>query len=195
MTLSYQPAEHGRTPGLPDELFEHDGLITKRHVRATALAWLRPVEGQLLWDLGTGSGAVAIEWALAAADARAVGVDRNPGRVARARANVARFGLVGQVSIVEGTSAERIAGLADPDAVFIGGGARAELIDLVVGRLRPGARLVVHAVTLETEQVLIEAQQRHGGELSRLEVSLIEPIGGYRAWRAARPITQWFRQA
>ncbi|MDO5534817.1 MAG: precorrin-6Y C5,15-methyltransferase (decarboxylating) subunit CbiT [Propionibacteriaceae bacterium] len=180
----------GTLPGLPDEAFEHDGLITKRHQRASAFALLRPLPGHLLWDVGTGSGAMAIEWCRAARGARAIGVERNPERAARARRNVEKL-APGAVEVVEGDAAELVAELAAPDAVFIGGGATSGVLESCWAALRPGGRIVVHGVTLETEAILAEAFREHGGQLARLSVEFAEPIGRFWGWTPLRPVTQW----
>lgn len=182
--------EWGTTPGLPDEAYEHDGLITKRHQRASAFAYLRPQPGHLLWDVGTGSGSIAIEWARAALAARAIGLERNPERAARARANVERL-APDQVEIRIGDAADLIAGLPAPDAVFIGGGATSGILEACWEALGPGGRIVAHGVALETEQVLVEAYRAHGGQLARLGVEVAEPLGSFLGWTPYRPVIQW----
>ncbi len=180
----------GSTPGLPDEVFENDGLITKRHQRATAFAFLRPAGSQLMWDVGTGSGAMAIEWVRAANQTRAIGVERDPQRAARARRNVARL-APGRVEIVEGDALSLLDSLPDPDAIFIGGGASREVIAKCWARLGVGGRIVVHAVTVETEVVLAEAFKKFGGQLSRISVEVSAPIGRLTGMSPYRTVTQW----
>lgn len=180
----------GPAPGLPDEAYEHDGLITKRHVRSTALAFLRPSTGDVLWDLGAGSGSVSIEWARTCPGATAWAVERRSGRAERARTNVARM-APGSVTVVEGVALDLIDELPTPNAVFIGGGASSELISRAWESLRPGGRIVVHSVTLETESLLVGAYREHGGWLSRLSVEHAEPLGNYLAWQPTRPVIQW----
>lgn len=176
-------------PGLPDDAFAHDGLITKRHVRAGAFAFLRPRPGELLWDVGAGSGAVGVEWCRAASGARAIGVERDPVRAARARENAERFGA--DVTIVEGDAAGVLPTLPTPDAVFVGGGGSAEVVGAAWEALRPGGRIVVHAVTLETEAEAVDRYRRHGGSLTRIAVETAQPIGRFLAWTPARAIVQW----
>lgn len=177
-------------PGLPDEAFEHDGLITKRHQRATAFAFLRPRPGELLWDVGTGSGAMAIEWCRAAASAHAIGLERNAERAARARRNAERL-APGRVVIVSGEAADTLSGLPAPDAVFVGGGVSAEVLDTCWAALSSGGRIVAHAVTLESEALLAERFRSHGGSLTRVVIETAEPLGRFLGWVPARPVTQW----
>ena len=180
-----------RTAGLSDELFEHDGQITKREIRAITLSALCPRRGELLWDVGAGAGSVAIEWMLADPSMRAVAIEARGERAARVRRNAAAFG-VPTLEIVEGRAPAAFDGLARPDAVFVGGGASdAGLLDAAMDALRPGGRLVVNAVTLEAEALLLARRARVGGELIRVAIARAEPIGRMEAWRAAVPLTQW----
>lgn len=180
----------GTTPGLPDDAFEHDGLITKRHQRASAFAFLRPSAGELLWDVGAGSGAMAIEWCRAAEGAQAIGLERKPERAERARRNIERL-VPGRVQIIDGEAAETLTGLPAPDAIFIGGGVTDAVLDGCWAALRPGGRIVAHGVTLETEAVLAEWYRAHGGSLTRLMIETAEPLGRFLGWVPARPVTQW----
>ena len=178
-----------RTSGLSDELFEHDGQITKREVRAMTLAALSPRRGELLWDVGAGAGSVAIEWMLADPSMHAIAIEARSDRVARIRRNVAAFGVPG-LEVIEGVAPAAFLGLAQPDALFIGGGA-AGALDAAVAALRPGGRLVVNAVTIETEALLMARHATLGGELIRVAIARVEPLGGMQAWRPALPVTQW----
>jgi precorrin-6Y C5,15-methyltransferase (decarboxylating) len=178
-----------RTSGLSDELFEHDGQITKRDIRAMTLAALSPRRGELLWDVGAGAGSVAIEWMLADPSMRAIAIEARSDRVARIRRNAAAFGVPG-LEVIEGRAPAAFAGLAQPDALFIGGGADS-VLDAAVAVLRPGGRLVVNAVTIETEALLMVRHATLGGELSRVAVARVEPMGSMQAWRPALPVTQW----
>ena len=190
------PREHtayGGSPGLPDDAFDHDGQITKREVRAGALAALRPMPGQLLWDLGAGAGSVGIEWARSADRARVVAVERNSERSALISRNAQALG-VPHIQVVHGdtelvTNADH--GLPDPDAVFVGGGASTTVIEAAWAALRPHGRIVVHAVTLETEAIALEAFRRHGGELRRITIERVQPLGSHLSWTPARPVVQW----
>ena len=180
-----------RTAGLADHLFEHDGQITKREVRAVTLSSLAPCRGELFWDVGAGSGAVAIEWMLADPSMRAVAIEQRADRAARIRRNAAAFGVPG-LEIVEGAAPAVLAGLATPDATFVGGGATdAGVLDTAARALRPGGRLVVNAVTLETEALLLARHAALDGELIRIAVTRADAVGQMTGWRPAMPVTQW----
>jgi len=180
-----------RVPGLPDDAYESDGQLTRRELRALALAALRPGPHQLLWDVGAGSGSVGIEWMRADPLARAIAVEARPDRAARAGRNAAALGVPG-LQVVTGTAPDALAGLPAPDAVFIGGGLTAGgLVEACWPRLRPGGRLVAHAVTLESEALLHRWQQAEGGELIQVAVSYARPLGRFTAWQPAHPVTQW----
>lgn len=178
-----------RSSGLPDVLFAHDGQITKRPVRALALSALGPCPGRRLWDIGAGSGSISVEWALCGGTATAV--EAREDRAANIRSNAEAFGLGHKITVITGTAPEALAALEAPDAVFIGGGLDGAMFDAVWSRLSPGTRLVAHAVTLETEALLGELHQRHGGELMRVEIAYAGSLGRYRSWEPARPVVQW----
>ncbi|MHC2335602.1 precorrin-6y C5,15-methyltransferase (decarboxylating) subunit CbiE [Bradyrhizobium sp. USDA 4454] len=178
-----------RSSGLPDALFVHDGQLTKRPVRALALSALAPRPGERLWDVGAGSGSISIEWALCGGTA--IVVEARGERAANIRSNAANFGLAHRITVIEGEAPGILSDLAAPDAVFIGGGLDAAMLDAIWPRIAAGTRLVAHAVTLETEALLSDLHQRHGGELMRVEIAQAEPLGRYRSWKAARPIVQW----
>jgi precorrin-6B C5,15-methyltransferase / cobalt-precorrin-6B C5,C15-methyltransferase len=178
-----------RAPGLPDAFFEHDGQITKREIRAVTLAALSPRRGELLWDVGAGAGSVAIEWLLADPSMRAIAIEAHSERAARIRRNAAAFGVPG-LHVIEGTAPEVFEGLAQPDAIFIGGGARI-VLDPAMRVLRTGGRLVVNAMTTETEAVLLRSRATLGGELRRIAIARVEPMGERETWRPALPVTQW----
>ncbi|SDX45186.1 precorrin-6Y C5,15-methyltransferase (decarboxylating) [Celeribacter indicus] len=180
-----------RTAGLPDALFASDGQITKSPVRALTLSALAPRPGELLWDIGAGSGSVSVEWALSARGCRALALEPQSARAANIAANAATFGLSHRIEIREGRAPEALSGLPAPDAVFVGGGASDPLLETLWDRLAPGTRLVVNAVTLETEALLLRRHAELGGRLLRLEISEAAPLGRMRGWSRARPITQW----
>jgi precorrin-6Y C5,15-methyltransferase (decarboxylating) len=180
-----------RAAGLPDDWLEHDGQITKREIRAITLAELAPRRGELLWDVGSGSGSVAIEWMLADPANGAVAVEARHDRAARIARNALTFG-VPHLSVVAGEAPQVLADLPAPDAIFIGGGASApDMIERAVGALAPGGRLVVNAVTLVTQAACVDWRARHGGELAQIAVAHAEPIGRFSGWRAAMPVVQW----
>jgi len=178
-----------RSSGLPDSLFVHDGQLTKRPVRALALSALSPRAGERLWDIGAGSGSISIEWALCGGTA--ITIEARGDRAAYIRTNAESFGLTHRITVVEGTAPHILADLVTPDAVFVGGGFDAAMFDAVWSRIAVGTRLVAHAVTLETEALLSDLHQRHGGELMRVEIAHSDQLGRYRSWKAARPVVQW----
>ncbi|HEX3884160.1 MAG TPA: precorrin-6y C5,15-methyltransferase (decarboxylating) subunit CbiE [Stellaceae bacterium] len=176
-------------PGLPDDAFEHDGQLTKREVRAATLAALAPIWGETLWDVGAGSGSVAIEWLRAVPGTGAVAIERNPARAATIARNAAALGVPG-LSVVVGEAPAALPG-GTPDAIFVGGGiGAAELLPALWRALRPGGRLVANAVSLGGERALLDWRARHGGELVRLAVCRAEPLGAHEAWRPMLSVTQ-----
>jgi precorrin-6Y C5,15-methyltransferase (decarboxylating) len=178
-------------PGLPDEAYAHDGQLTKRDVRAVTLSRLVPLPGQLLWDVGAGAGSIGIEWMRVHPSCRAVAVESDPVRAKRIAANAAHLG-VPDLQVVEGRAPDALPALPPPDAVFVGGGATTPLLlDVCWDALTPGGRLVVNAVTVQSEAVLAEWHARHGGSLTRLSVAHAEPVGGFTGWKAAMPVTIW----
>ncbi|MBE9606958.1 precorrin-6y C5,15-methyltransferase (decarboxylating) subunit CbiE [Acetobacteraceae bacterium H6797] len=177
--------------GLSDDLFEHDGQITKREIRAMTLAALSPRRGELLWDIGAGSGSIGIEWMLNHPSLRAIAIEAREDRAARARRNAAAFGTPG-LTILTGKAPEALAGLPSPDAIFIGGGgSQPGVVDAALAALRPGGRLVANAVTLEMEAVLLALYRQYGGELRRIGIARASAVGSLRGWREGMPVTQW----
>lgn len=178
-----------RASGLADDLFIHDGQITKRPSRALALSALGPRPRQRLWDVGAGSGSISVEWALAGGVADAI--ETRADRAANIRANALAFGVEHRLAVIEGSAPSAFAALAMPDAVFVGGGLNAELFDVLWPLIPKGARLVAHSVTLETEALLTGLQNKYSGELMRMEISHSVPLGRMRSWEASRPVVQW----
>lgn len=177
--------------GLDDQLFDHDGQITKREVRALTLSALAPRKGERLWDIGAGSGSIAIEWMLADPAMRAIAIEASPERAARIGRNAARFGVPGLV-VVAGQAPDALRGLSEPDVVFIGGGgSEPGVVEAAIAALRPGGRLVANAVTTEMEAVLIARHARLGGSLIRIDIARASPVGTMTGWRPAMPVTQW----
>ena len=147
-------------PGLPDDYFEHDGQITKRELRAMAISALRPAPGELLWDIGLGSGSVAIEWLLCHASLRATGFEKSPERADRAARNAAALG-VPHLEIRKGKAPEALQNAAAPDAVFVGGGvSEPGLLAAAWDALKPGGRMVCNAVSFEGQAALMQAARR-----------------------------------
>ncbi|WP_030662568.1 bifunctional cobalt-precorrin-7 (C(5))-methyltransferase/cobalt-precorrin-6B (C(15))-methyltransferase [Streptomyces rimosus] len=178
-------------PGLPDDAYEHDGQLTKRHVRAATLAALAPAPGELLWDVGGGSGSIGIEWMRTHRSCRAVAVERDAVRAERIARNADALG-VPALRVVTGPAPAALAGLPAPDAVFIGGGLTVPgLLEACWAALPAGGRLVANTVTLESEALLADWYRRHGGDLVRLAVAHAVPVGGFTGWRQAMPVTQW----
>ncbi|MGY1739300.1 MULTISPECIES: precorrin-6y C5,15-methyltransferase (decarboxylating) subunit CbiE [unclassified Blastococcus] len=179
------------TPGLPDGAYESDGQLTKSEVRAITLARLAAVPGQLLWDVGAGSGSIGIEWMRAHPNCRAVAVEADEERAARIVRNATRLG-VPYLRVVHGHAPDVLGRLGAPDAVFIGGGLTTPLVlETCWEALPPGGRLVANAVTVESEAVLATWHARVGGELVRVAVQRAEPVGSFTGWRAAMPVTIW----
>ncbi|TPI84237.1 precorrin-6y C5,15-methyltransferase (decarboxylating) subunit CbiE [Mesorhizobium sp. B2-8-9] len=179
------------TCGLADHLFEHDGQITKREIRAITLSALAPRRGELLWDIGAGSGSIGIEWMLAHSSLRAIAIEANAERAARIARNAAHCGVPGLV-VIEGAAPKALAKLETPDAIFIGGGGSdAGVLEQAIKALRPGGRLVANAVTLEMEALLLDQHNRRGGDLTRIALSRAAPVGSMQSWRPAMPVTQW----
>ena len=179
-----------RVPGLADDLFQHDGTMTKQEVRAVTLAKLMPMRGALLWDVGTGCGSVAVEWMRAARYARAIGIEPRADRRAMAAANALALGAP-RLELVEGEAPDALDGLPPPDAIFIGGGLSDAVFAAAWDALKPLGRLVANAVTLESEATLLALHKSHGGQLVKLSIARAEPVGGLTGWRPAMPVTQW----
>jgi precorrin-6B C5,15-methyltransferase / cobalt-precorrin-6B C5,C15-methyltransferase len=193
VTTSPDATVLGLAPGLDDALFEHDGQLTKREVRAVTLSALAPRQGELLWDVGLGAGSIAIEWLLRHPSLKAIGIEDQPERAARAARNAAALGTP-DLLIVQKRAPEAFAELPRPDAIFIGGGlSDPGVFEAAWSALKSGGRLVANAVSLQSEARLIEFFRRHGGELVRLEVAKAGKAGtgGVFVWRPAAPIVQW----
>jgi precorrin-6Y C5,15-methyltransferase (decarboxylating) len=175
--------------GLPDELFVHDGQITKSPMRALTLRALAPRPGECLWDLGAGSGSVSVEWCLAGGVSHAV--ERSPDRAANIRRNAEQLGVPHRLQVHQAASIDALAALPAADAVFVGGGFDGALFEALLALVQPGCRLVVNGVTLETEALLLQLHARHGGELLQVLLAQAQPLGGLRGWQPARPVVQW----
>lgn len=178
-----------RLAGLPDSAFKHDGQLTKRDVRAMTLARLAPMPGELLWDVGAGSGSIGIEWMRAHPSCRALAIEADTGRQGLIEHNRDALGVPG-LQLIRGKAPDALQGLEAPDAIFIGGGVTREgVLETCWQQLRPGGRLVANAVTLQSEMTLMHWRARHGGELTRIHVAQAQPLGEFDTWRQALPIT------
>ena len=178
-----------RASGLDDILFANDGQITKRPVRALTLSALAPRAGELLWDIGAGSGSISVEWCLAGG--RALSFELRPDRAVNIRANAANFGVDHRLTCIEGPAAANLSAHPMPDAVFIGGGGNAALFDQLWNLLPEGTRIVANGVTLETESLLAAQHAQRGGSLLRIDLASAAPLGRMRGWDASRPVVQW----
>ena len=178
-----------RLAGLPDSAFQHDGQLTKRDVRAITLARLAPVPGELLWDVGAGSGSIGIEWMRTHPSCRALAIEANDGRQHLIEHNRDALGVPG-LQLIRGSAPQALAGLEAPDAIFIGGGVTGDgVLDTCWQHLKPGGRLVANAVTLQSEMALMAWRDKHGGELTRIHIAQAQPLGDFDTWRQALPIT------
>ena len=178
-----------RLAGLPDSAFQHDGQLTKRDVRAITLARLAPTPGELLWDVGAGSGSIGIEWMRAHPSCRALAIEADDGRQQLIEHNRDALGVPG-LQLIRGSAPQALAGLERPDAIFIGGGVTREgVLDTCWEQLKPGGRLVANAVTLQSEMTLMAWREQHGGELTRIHIAQAQPLGDFDTWRQALPIT------
>ena len=178
-----------RLAGLPDSAFKHDGQLTKRDVRAITLARLAPIPGELLWDVGAGSGSIGIEWMRAHPSCRALAIEADEGRQLLIEHNRDALGVPG-LQLIRGSAPLALAGLEDPDAIFIGGGVTREgVLNTCWAALKPGGRLIANAVTLQSEMTLMAWREHHGGELTRIHIAQAQPLGDFDTWRQALPIT------
>jgi precorrin-6B C5,15-methyltransferase / cobalt-precorrin-6B C5,C15-methyltransferase len=188
VAVRYLP-DDSRLSVLPDDSFAHDGQITKQSMRAVTLATLAPRMGELLWDVGAGSGSIAIEWCRSGSRCRAVAFERDEQRRKRIAANTVAFGATIDV---RGDAPRAFDGAPQPAAIFIGGGlTQPGLLEACYERLPAGGRLVANAVTAESEAVLAQWYSRVGGELRRFQHYSGEPVGSFTGWRPAMPVTQW----
>ncbi|MCU0546023.1 MAG: precorrin-6y C5,15-methyltransferase (decarboxylating) subunit CbiE [Oscillatoriaceae cyanobacterium Prado104] len=180
-----------RTSGLPDAAYRHDGQLTKREVRAVTLSALAPIPGELLWDVGAGCGSIAIEWMRSHRNCRAIAIERHPTRLQFIAENAANFG-VPELKIVGGEAPAVLGKLPQPNAIFIGGGATAgNLFETCWNALGEGGRLVVNAVTLESELKVLQWHELYGGELIRIGIERTGAIGSFLGWKPMAPVTQW----
>jgi precorrin-6Y C5,15-methyltransferase (decarboxylating) len=188
MAVRYLPDERVLAT-LPDDALAHDGQLTKQTIRAVTMAALAPRPGELLWDVGAGSGSISIEWCRSGAGCRAIAFERDAQRRSRIESNARAFGVPVRVTF---DAPETFGAEPRPDAVFIGGGITTSgLVDGCWERLAPGGRLVANTVTAESEVVLLQWYSAKGGTLQRFQHYRGEPVGGFTGWRPAMPVTQW----
>jgi len=179
-----------RIPGLPDEVFEHDGQLTKSEVRAITVSALAPMPGQMLWDIGAGCGSVSIEWLRATANARAFAIEKNMDRLETIKENALALGTP-ELKVVFGEALKELLGLPAPDAIFIGGGLTSDgLVEYCWQNLKPGGRLVANVVTFEGERLLADIRKKLGGDLRKIEISRADSVGEFSSWQPSKPITQ-----
>ncbi|MBO3206158.1 precorrin-6Y C5,15-methyltransferase (decarboxylating) subunit CbiT, partial [Dermatophilus congolensis] len=191
-TTNPNPRHPGLVPGLPDETFTTDGQLTKWETRAITLAALAPRPHELLWDIGSGTGTIALEWCLTHPTTHAISIETRPDRTANITTNAHNLGVNTTLQTITGHAPEALHDLPQPDAIFIGGGATTpQLLETCWDALPPGGRIVANAVTIETENRLISAHTTWGGELGHIQISRAQPIGTYTSWTPARPVTQW----
>lgn len=191
IAIEYRGSALSRVPGLPDDVYESDGQLTKREVRAISLSRLAPLPGQLLWDVGAGAGSIAIEWARTHPTCRAIAVEQSVERAERIAGNAASLGVPG-VEVHIGRAPEALEGLEKPDAIFIGGGVTVPgVLQACWDALAAGGRLVVNAVTLESEAVVAQWYARLGGDLVRISVNRGSAVGKFTGWRPHMPVTTW----
>ena len=180
-----------RVAGLPDDAFIHDGQLTKREVRAATLAALAPAPDQVLWDIGAGCGSVSIEWMRVARGCEAIAIEHNEDRLKMIATNADQLGTP-RLKIIVGKAPEALDGLRAPDAVFIGGGVGiAGVFETAWEKLKSGGRMVANVVTIEGEMHLYDLQEKHGGELVRMDVSVLSAVGPYRAMKPRMSVVQW----
>ncbi|WP_299945604.1 precorrin-6y C5,15-methyltransferase (decarboxylating) subunit CbiE [uncultured Ruegeria sp.] len=179
-----------KASGKPDDIFETDGQITKRPIRALTLSALAPQRGEHLWDIGGGTGSISIEWLMCDPTLTATTIEPRADRAERIRRNANALGQ-DRLRVKHGTAPEALIDLDLPDAVFIGGGLSADLLNWLHANLRSGTRLVANAVTLESEALLAGWHDKQGGDLLRIELAQASPLGPRRGWKSAYPVVQW----
>ncbi|MBT3333377.1 MAG: precorrin-6y C5,15-methyltransferase (decarboxylating) subunit CbiE [Rhodospirillaceae bacterium] len=180
-----------RTAGLADEVYQHDGQITKREVRAVTIAALSPRPGEVFWDVGAGAGSIAIEFLRAEPTAQAIAIEQNPKRIANIIANGENLGA-GNLRVVAGSAPAALKGLAKPNVIFIGGGVSdAKVLNACWRALGPNGRLIANGITMEAEAQLFAFMQRHGGGMTRIAISHLDGMGDLHAWRAMQAVSQY----
>jgi len=177
--------------GLGDDELEHDGLITHLEVRAVGLALLRLHPASVVWDIGAGSGSVALEAARIAWRGQVYAVERDEQRMAQLRRNVERWGDA-RIHLIHGAAPRACAAWPDPDAVFIGGsgGQSDELIAFCAQRLQAHGRIVINLVTIELLGATLAALHEHGlqATVQQIAASRSRPLRGQTYLAALNPV-------
>ena len=143
-----------KTPGIPDEMFERTEKvpITKEEVRAIQISKARLLPGQTVYDIGCGSGSVTVEAAIQIEQTgRVIGIDFDEDAIKITKKNIQKFNL-SNVSLVLGNAKEKIKELEPADAIFVGGtgGETADIVELCRDKLKPGGRIVIGTILIET---------------------------------------------
>jgi precorrin-6Y C5,15-methyltransferase (decarboxylating) len=178
--------------GMPEEAYAPErGLITKAEVRAVALARLSLYPGQVLWDVGAGSGSVGLEASLLLGPGRILSIEKNPERAAQITANRDKF-QVANLEVICGQAPECLANLPPPDRVFIGGGGKnmADILREALRRLRPQGLVVINATLLETleEARRVLLQEKWRVDVVQLQVSRAQPLPAGNYFKALNPV-------
>jgi len=181
-----------RTGGIPDDLFQRGAVpMTKAQVRVLALAALRLGEGQVVWDVGAGTGSVGVEAALVCPGSRVYAVEVREEAMALIEANKRRFGAA-NLYPVRGAAPAALAGLPRPDRVFVGGsgGALASIVEHVAEVLPAGGRVVVSAVTLETVGEAFRLLRERFGAVEAVQTAaaVCRPTAAGHLWQAHNPV-------
>ena len=181
-----------RLPGLSDDYFEGDGVMTKKHIRALTISSLAPKPKDVLWDIGAGCGTIAIEWLRSVENTKAYAIEEKSERVNFIKQNAQNLGTP-ELDIIESAANQEILdSLAIPDAIFIGGGSSDfELIKYCWNKLKPSGRLVINSVSIDAEQNLIKALNEFGGELCHISLEHLQSLGQQQAWKPDRKISHY----
>ncbi|MBX7145930.1 MAG: precorrin-6y C5,15-methyltransferase (decarboxylating) subunit CbiE [Alphaproteobacteria bacterium] len=178
------------TIGLPDDVFHHDGQLTKYKIRTLTLSALMPMPNQTLWDIGAGCGSISIEWARYHSTMKSYAIEKNEKRCQFIKENSDSFGL-SNIDILSGTAPEILNNLEKPDAIFIGGGLlEKNMIDICWQALKKSGRLVINTVTIESEQEILKIYKNLGGKLSKISIEQPDLLGELTVWRKSMPVTQ-----